>query len=333
MISNSIFKGELKAVRIGDQDLEAVILPDLGGKIASLRWRGRELLARNPERPFRPARYAAPYADYDASGFDECFPTIGPCQYPDDPWKGAELPDHGELWSIPWKAQAEDNSLHLSAHGVRIPYRFEKWIRIPGPGRLHIHYALTNLTSFPFRYLWSSHPLIAPQPGMRIYLPEGIKVRVDWSKDGRLGGLLSEHDWPHTKDSRSNPVDLSLVLSRDARLVDKLYTSRLEEGWCLVHDPARKMYVAFIFSPEKIPYVGLSINMGGWPEDKSGKKPGYYNLGVEPCNGYPDRLDIAIEKGDCPTLAPYASVNWDLELRAGKTEDLSLLYHQGGLLL
>jgi hypothetical protein len=333
VISISSIEGELKAVRISEDDVEAVILPELGGKIASLCWRGKELLACNPERPFQLARYAAPYADYDASGFDECFPTIGPCQYPDDPWKGVELPDHGELWSIPWQSQIEDNSLHLSAHGIRIPYRFEKWICIPGNGRLHIHYLLTNLTPFPFRYLWSSHPLIAPQPDMRIYLPEGIKVRVDWSKGGRLGGLLSEHDWPHSKDCQSNPVDLSLVLSREAQLVDKLYTSRLEEGWCLVHDPSSKIYVAFLFSPENTPYVGLSINMGGWPEDKSGEKLGYYNLGIEPCNGYPDRLDIAVEKGDCPTLAPYASVNWDLELCVGEIEDISLLYQKGMLLL
>jgi hypothetical protein len=167
---------------------------------------------------------------------------------------------------------------------------------------------------------------------MRLYLPEGIKVRVDWSKGGRLGDLLSEHDWPHTLDSQSNPVDLSLVLSKEAQLVDKLYTSRLTEGWCVVHDAASRLYLAFVFSPEKTPYVGLSINMGGWPEEKSGQKIGYYNLGIEPCNGYPDRLDIAIEKGDCSSLAPDSSVDWDLELRVGETEDISMLFHKGMLL-
>jgi hypothetical protein len=87
-----------------------------------------------------------------------------------------------------------------------------------------------------------------------------------------------------------------------------------------------------VFSPEKTPYVGLSINMGGWPEEKSGQKIGYYNLGIEPCNGYPDRLDIAIEKGDCSSLAPDSSVDWDLELRVGETEDISMLFHKGMLL-
>jgi hypothetical protein len=188
---------------------------------------------------------------------------------------------------------------------------------------MHTRYSLSNPTPFLIKYLWSSHPLIAPQPGMRIYLPEGVRVRVDWSKDGRLGALLSEHPWPHTRDCDGSPVDLSLILSEQARLVDKLYTTRLAQGWCALHDPATGLYLAFIFSPEKVPYVGLSINMGGWPVDETGQTPGYYNLGLEPCNGYPDRLDIAIEKGDCPTLAPYSNTEWELQLRVGEAEEVS----------
>jgi hypothetical protein len=161
---------------------------------------------------------------------------------------------------------------------------------------------------------------------MRIYLPEGVSVRVDWSKDGRLGELLSEHPWPYTLDCHGSPIDLSLILSEDARLVDKLYTSRLTQGWCALHDPASGRYLAFLFSPEKVPYVGLSINMGGWPVDETGQKPGYYNLGIEPCNGYPDRLDIAADRGDCPTLLPYSTAEWDLQLKVGETDEVRRLF-------
>jgi hypothetical protein len=303
--------------------LEVTIIPELGGKISSIRWSGRELLARNPSKKLVPARYAAPYADYDASGFDECIPTIGPCNYPEHPWKGIELPDHGEVWSLPWDAWEEDGCLCLRTQGIRLPYVFEKKIQIVGSGEIRIQYDLANPTPLPIKYLWSSHPLIAPQPGMRIYLPEGVKVRVDWSKDGRLGDLLGEHDWPLTHDCTGNAVDLSLILSEEARLVDKLYTTRLTQGWCALHEPSSDMYLAFVFSPEKIPYVGLSINMGGWPVDESGKLPGYYNLGLEPCNGYPDRLDYAIARGVCQVLLAGSRVEWDLLFKVGQTSDIS----------
>jgi hypothetical protein len=322
MIAEVLLERELPAVMLREHDLEITVIPSLGGKISSIRWGGRELLARNPYKALQPARYAAPYADYDASGFDECLPTIGPCRYPEHPWRGVELPDHGEFWSLPWTCQEESGGLHLKAHGVRIPYVFEKWIRIERPGVVDLHYSLRNETPFDIRYLWSSHPLLAPQPGMRICLPEDVKVRVDWSKDGRLGELLDEHAWPETVDSRGNPVDLSLILPEQARLVDKLYTTRLSQGWCALYEPVGGAYTAFLFSPREIPYVGLSINLGGWPVDETGEKPGYYNLGLEPCNGYPDRLDIAIQKGDCPTLKAGTSHEWDLQLRVGVAKSM-----------
>ena len=322
MITEITMEGNLQAVLLQDYDLEIAVLPGLGGKISSIRWRDRELLARNPHKALQLARYATPYADYDASGFDECLPTIGPCRYPEYPWIGVELPDHGEVWSLPWTWQKEFGGLHLKTQGIRIPYIFEKWISIVQPGVVSMHYTLRNVTPFEMRYLWSSHPLLAPQPGMRICLPDGVKVRVDWSKDGRLGELLSEHAWPNTLDRLGNTVDLSLVLSERARLVDKLYTSRLTQGWCALYEPAGGQYTAFLFSPLEVPYVGLSINMGGWPVDETGEQPGYYNLGLEPCNGYPDRLDIAIERGDCPILAGGCSVEWNLQLRVGVSRSI-----------
>ncbi len=323
MITEITTEGNLQAVLLQDFDLEVAVLPGLGGKISSIRWRGRELLARNPDKTLQPARYTAPYADYDASGFDECLPTIGPCRYPEYPWMGAEMPDHGEVWSLPWSCREQSGGISLKTHGIRLPYIFEKWIGIIQPGVVNMHYTLSNPAPFQMRYLWSSHPLLAPQPGMRICLPDGVKVRVDWSKDGRLGELLSEHDWPNTLDRQGKAVDLSLVLSGQAGLVDKLYTSQLSQGWCAMYEPASGQYTAFVFSPREVPYVGLSINMGGWPVDETGEQPGYYNLGLEPCNGYPDRLDIAIQRGDCPTLAAESRVEWDLQFRVGASSSIN----------
>ena len=78
---------EIDAIALTEGDLSAVVVPELGGKICSVRWRGRELLTRNP---LRPAVYGRPYADFDASGFDECLPTIGPV--PTQCGRGRRLP-------------------------------------------------------------------------------------------------------------------------------------------------------------------------------------------------------------------------------------------------
>ena len=73
-----------------------------------------------------------------------------------------------------------------------------------------------------------------------------------------------------------------------------------------------------LFPVERVPYVGLSINLGGWPVDR----PAYYNLGLEPCNGYPDRLDLAIASGDCAVAAPGERLEWQLDLHVGRCPDV-----------
>ena len=312
-------QNDLTALRLDAGNLAATVLPELGAKIASLRWQGRELLAQNPLTPLRPARYAAPYAEFDASGFDECLPTIGPCAYPEAPWQDVEAPDHGEVWSIPWDWEVMPEALHLWCRSVRFHYDFHKTLSVPGPGRLRLQYGLHNRADRPFKFLWSSHPLLALQPGLRICLPPDGRVRVDWSRDERLGRPLDEHPWPHTIDRAGRAVDLSLILPPDAGLVDKLYTTRLREGWCALHDEATGQYTAFLFSPETIPYVGLSINLGGWPVDG----PAYYNLGLEPCLGFPDRLDLAIERGAHAVAQPGERLTWQMDLAVGAAPNLA----------
>jgi galactose mutarotase-like enzyme len=308
----------LEAIRLAEHDLAVVVLPRLGAKISSLRWQGHELLAQNPLKPLVPARYAAPYAEFDASGFDECLPSVGPCLYPQHPWQQVEVPDHGEVWSIPGTWEVQPDAVHLQCRGMHFPYDFHKSLAVTAPGSLRLSYVFVNHAPLPFKFIWSSHPLFALRPGMRIYLPPDTRVRVDWSRDERLGVLLDEHPWPHTTDRSGSPVDLSLILPPDVGLVDKLYTTRLTQGWCALHDPETERYAAFLFSPEHIPYVGLSINLGGWPVDG----PGYYNLGLEPCNGYPDRLDLAIERGDCVLAKPGQRLSWHLDLHVGSTADM-----------
>jgi hypothetical protein len=208
--------------------------------------------------------------------------------------------------------------LHLRCRSVRFAYEFHKMLSAPLPGCLRLSYALVHYGSAPFKFLWSSHPLFALRPGMRIHLPPGVRVRVDWSRDERLGRLFDEHPWPHTHDRAGQAVDLSLILPADAGLVDKLYTTRLDEGWCALHEPATGRYAAFVFAPETIPYVGLSINLGGWPVEG----PGYYNLGLEPCGGYPDRLDLAIERGRHAVVQPGERLAWQMDLCVGTAPDV-----------
>ncbi len=304
-----------------DDTYRLLILPQVGGKLASLVHLplDQEFIWRNPRRRFRLPRYGDLYERYDISGFDECFPNIGVGYYPEYPWQGIHLVDHGELWCSPWAWEMVEGALHLRTFGTHFPYRFDKWLRRSGGG-IRIDYQVTNHAAYPFKCMWSAHPLFRAVPNMRILLPqsEGLRVRVDASMHGRLGPLCTEHSWPFTTDSQGQTVDLSLVKSPEARFGDKLYTTRLSEGLCALFDPASETYVGFTFSPDEVPYVGLWINQGAWPQDN---EP-CFNVALEPCTGYPDRLDIAIQREECRTIPAHGTLRWHLKLQAGRASDV-----------
>src|SRR5579863_3374887 len=124
----------LQRIIVQNDVIRIVVLPDLGGKIASLQSlkTGREFLLQHPDRPYRRARYADSIADYDISGFDECLPTVAQCRYPEPPFEGLVMPDHGEVWALPWKHEIRGQELVLEVEGVRLPYFFRRTMRLAG---------------------------------------------------------------------------------------------------------------------------------------------------------------------------------------------------------
>ena len=93
------------AVALRSSDVEIVVVPALGAKITNLRrLPGREWLWRSDQIPLAPPIPGASYVETaDSGGWDECFPTVGPCLLPENP--AVLLPDHGELWSAPWETR------------------------------------------------------------------------------------------------------------------------------------------------------------------------------------------------------------------------------------
>jgi galactose mutarotase-like enzyme len=314
----------LRLLRGRSAGLEVALLPEVGGKLISLRAAtGREWLWQTARRPYRRLTYGAPFEQQDISGFDECFPGIAEGPYPESPWQGTPIPDHGELWTLPWSTSLDGDTLVLRAHGIRFPYQLEKRLTLEA-ATVRIDYRLTNLAPFPLRYLWSAHPLFAVRPGMRVLLPDGVNVRVDWSKHDRLGPFGSAHRWPQGRLADGTGVALDRLPPAGADTADKVYTERLPAesaaGWCALHDPASDDYLALRFDARRVPYIGLWLNMDGWPlQPRDGEEP-CYNAALEPCTGYPDRLDRAVARDEAATLAANATNRWTLCLEVGRGE-------------
>ena len=115
---------DVDAVILESEALRLAIVPEHGAKMASLvhKVTGRECFFQMPGEKFRKGTYAGPYPDGEMSGFDEMFPTITECFCDVEPWAGVKMPDHGEVWSLPWKCEISGLEVRTSVHGVRFPY-------------------------------------------------------------------------------------------------------------------------------------------------------------------------------------------------------------------
>ncbi len=202
---------------LGNGRIQMCIVPELGGKITSIQDLDtqREWLWRNPHLPNQPVVYGASFVKkYDTGGLDECFPSVAGGAYPDAPWDGVMIPDHGELWCQPWdievvESSAEQIVLALGCNGVRFPYRFERTLTFSADSpAITLDYRVSNLTSFDMPFVWSIHPILKIEAGMQVKLPTGVEmVRSDFGADGFLGKGGSLHSWPQAKSDNNQLID------------------------------------------------------------------------------------------------------------------------------
>src|SRR5687768_17319680 len=60
-----------------------LIVPTLGGKIAQMELGGRQWLWQSDVIPYSVPEEGTSYVETaDTGGYDECFPTVGPCKVP-----------------------------------------------------------------------------------------------------------------------------------------------------------------------------------------------------------------------------------------------------------
>lgn len=322
-LQHTTYEG-LAALELFNGLISLTIVPELGGKITSIKQRtlDKEWLWRNPHLDYRRPTYGASYIEqFDLGGLDECFPSVSPVYFPRDPWAGVAIPDHGELWAQPWETTIVETSteqivLSMACYGVRLPYHFERIVTIEADRAVvRLDYKVINLSPYPLPFVWSIHPILNIEAGMRLVLPRQInRIRVDSSVDGFLGKMGAMHPWPLTTGVDGQTIDLSEILPAEAGRAAKFYTLPLQGTdpvEAIVTDVKNKHSFGFRFLPAEISHLGIWMNYGGW----SGVGPApYYNLGLEPCIGGADALTIAQRLNEYAILEAKQTRRWTLEM-------------------
>ncbi|NYF88912.1 aldose epimerase [Tunturiibacter empetritectus] len=303
--------------------IKVVLLPGSGGRIESLQGAGFEFLLQSvdsgPRNPYERMTPGISFQDGACSGIDECLPTVARSGIgiPD-----LEVPDHGDFWAIPWTLQepATAHSVTITADGTSRPLRFTKRLEVY-PTSLRIDYVVQNLGSQPVEYLYACHPLLSIDVGDRIVLPKSVSsLRVESSARNRLGNQGDSISWPITHDA-SGPIDLSVTLPSIANTADMLYTGPLAYGRCGLFRSAVGRGVVLHFDHAQLPYLGLWLCYGGWPDDSERRQ---FAIALEPTVAARGSLENAIRDKVAPVLEANQTRSWTIEfLIAGLTEVIS----------
>ncbi|HEY1254769.1 MAG TPA: hypothetical protein VGF01_08320 [Terracidiphilus sp.] len=314
MPAEAVTRIENESVILQVGDCTVTLLPRFGGKVASILVKGHELL-QTPLIPYGPRTRTMGFNEGDASGWDECLPSVCGCtvQTPNGP---AEVPDHGDLWRVAWKVlSAENGSVTLCADCFSLPLNLVRATTLTQTDkgyRIQADYKLTNTSDKETPWAWSAHPGYAAEEGDLLSLPDSIKaLRIEWTRNDRLDKSTGKAAWPNAKLTAGGETDLRVSPETHSGVGDKLFAGPLApaENWVALTRPKAGVRLRVGFDATKTPYLGLWICQDGYPE---GSIPQQHCVAMEPTTAPVDTL--AITGPWSRTIAAGASYSWPMTL-------------------
>jgi galactose mutarotase-like enzyme len=307
MAESSTTKSGEENVLIKAGSCLVTFLPRLGGKIASIRVGDHELL-QVPLAPYGPRTRTMRFEEGDASGWDECLPSVADCTVKTAAGT-ASVPDHGDLWRVEWQQiAASATSATFRGECFSLPLALERAVTLTETAKgwkLSVAYKVTNFGSFRAPWSWCAHTSYASEAGDRVTLPESVTtLLLEGSGGGRLGKGGDKVNWPVAALVSGGKTDLSVALGPETGIGDKLFAGPLAaaENWCVLERPKAGVRIKVSFDAAATPYLGIWICHGGWP-DRPGTKQACF----------------ALEPSTAPVDSLAKTGPWSLELAPGES--------------
>ena len=115
--------------------------------------------------------------------------------------------------------------------------------------------------------------------------------------------------YPEAEIEGRGRFDLSGVPQKGGADYQKYwFLEKSSEGWCILHDPERRLNIGLAWPTGTVPYLGVWVNEGGWS--------GQYNVAPEPATAAMDRVDFSKAWGMNSVLESGEVKQWWLTITA-----------------
>ncbi len=260
-----------------------------GGRMVSLRdlASGREWLVP-PSTGWNETAYGSSFTDRHVHGWDEMVPTIDACTV-----GGIDLPDHGEVWAVPWRHQPARSAggLRLEVDCAALPLRLarEVW---PQGDDLVLDYDLVNLGARSLPVLWAAHPQFAASAAAQICFAP-VPSTVEVVSPPEQSGVIR---WSDAQDLAAHLAEGSHL---KVRLVDRHRPREvtLRDG---------RSALSLQWHGDRVRHVAVLWDNAQFSNQRV--------IAVEPSTAGHDSLAAAMEQPDVTMLAGGDSLTWQLTL-------------------
>ncbi len=198
-----------------------------------------DLMYHHPGRrhrtAFTPSSFStAPYRDFGAGGWMECFPS-GSFEVN---YHGAIIGFHGEMWGLPFTYRVlsdgpNEATVEFSCEMLRTPFALTKTLTLKSNDpTLYISEEARNLSPQPLGVMWGHHPALG-EP----FLAPGNIIEVPARRFLPSLEATEPIAWPTGPDG----LDYSVVRGPDSRTDKMVFLDDLERGLCRMINPDRKL--------------------------------------------------------------------------------------------
>jgi len=275
-------------------------LPQDGGRISSVKYDGYEFLTSAP------ADFKAPQQDYGqyelrpVYAYDDCFPSIRPCEHPHRP--GVKIRDHGDVCYMTWQVTAGADRLDGSVRSETCPEITFSRSLVFSDDTLDWRYEVSNDGQDDFAFIHVPHPLMPPEKIRSIKLPDFAKA-ISPMRDGAV--IETTNGAQHAEYLLAQPdgsADFMQLLDVASGQVELTW----QDGPVLTID----------FDTKVFPTLGIWWNRRGYPAEAGIERS---ECAFEPMPGISASLDECIAEGRYMTVPAGGKTSWNVTWRIRRT--------------